>query len=157
MGPAYMAKEMKTALRAESISRWPGASQPDIEVEMQTSHRVGPANRGGRNLSNGCTSGFTGYGPASTGMTTAGHCANSGGWKEFGSSTVQTMTYITERRDAYADIQFHSFPVMYIQFYGSSTTTPVVRTGRLARDGLAGLYLCHRGQTLGIPVAPCFR
>lgn len=83
-------------------------------------------------------------------MTTAGHCGNTESWVSFGGATTVAMAFKREVRSAYADLQYHTMPVMYNMFFGGSNQTATVRSGvSTSRASTAGKYLCHRGQTSG--------
>lgn len=107
------------------------------------------ANRGGRILSL-CTSAFTVRDASLTpGMLSAGHCSNSQSYWWFSGPGPFSMSFLSERWQNNADIQWHTTSAQGIEplFHADSTTTARAQIG--VGVGLVGQYLCRRGTVSG--------
>lgn len=95
--PAESEAKVEAALRGSlSTSLPPEILAARIELLDQP---MAPARRGGLDLSQNCTSGFSVRNSSSQyGFLTAGHCANTQSYRMFGSSTWHSAPYRRQRR-----------------------------------------------------------
>lgn len=116
-----------------------------VEIESEP---IKPQDRGGRNMSS-CTSGFTYMAPTGGRMVLARHCFVQSYYYFNGQGPFST-TYIADRWDAYADLQWRKPDVHTargIFHAGSTGGDPRYQEG----EGSAqeGSLVCHRGMNSG--------
>lgn len=140
--------ETKVSVRLDTTSERSTITLP-VRVES-SSEPARDGYRGGVALSSSCTAGFNVTVGGTRGMTTAGHCSNTSSYQDFGTTNWVSMTFQAESRSPTGDVQWHTIPVQPgWAFYGSSTTTTSLVTGRILRSSQSGQYLCHRGSATG--------
>lgn len=104
---------------------------------------------GGLHLTS-CTSGFAVKVGSTEGLSTAGHCGNTQSYKNYSSSNWYALTYKAEKRNATADVQWHTTNIgVYPRFIASSESTYRTVTGKVTRANQNGDYICHRGKATG--------
>ena len=125
-----------------------GLPAPGLVVRS-TETRASDGHSGGLHLTS-CTSGFAVKVGSTQGLSTAGHCGNTQSYKNYSSSTWYALTYKAEKRNATADVQWHTTNIgVYPRFIASSESTYRTVTGKVNRSSQKDDYICHRGKTTG--------
>lgn len=151
-GPAVAenAAAVEAALRASLPAELP----PEIlnaRIEL-LGEPIVAARRGGLDLSQHCTSGFSVRNSSGQyGFLTAAHCANTQSYRMFGSSSWHSAPYRGGLYTSSADVQWHqvSASVSEPRFHGSSESTWRPLEGRRLRTQQDGHGVCKRGMTTG--------
>ena len=111
-------------------------------------------NRGGYDLNNSCTQGFSVKpvsGSGNWGTTTAAHCSNSFSWRKFSDPTWNATAIQGATRGPKHDVQWSTIAggTPNGRWYGSSTSSPIDVTATLDRSQMKDNAVCHRGRTTG--------
>ena len=127
-----------------------------VDIQVQDNPTTDSNLRGGAEITSTtsyCTTGFVVKDSSGkTGIATAAHCEGMKTYTDYNGSNISlSLIPNTELQNYRQDVEIHTGSTSGVpQFYGSSTSSPTIVTGRISRASTyQDMPVCHRGMTTG--------